>query len=79
MNTVTSTQADRIAARTAKIVATMRAEADALEAAGGPSDVLDPTYPSITRASAVEDIRRTADSRERAGARAKVGAKIGRA
>lgn len=65
MNTVTSTQADRIAARTAQIVANMRAEADRLEAAGQ------------TDLAAAQ--RRLADSRERAGARAKVGARIGRA
>lgn len=65
MNTVTSTQADRMAARTAQIVATMRADADAAEASG-----------DFAGAKALRDL---ADSRERAGARAKVGARIGQA
>lgn len=65
MNTVTATQAERIAARTAQIVANMRRDADAAEAKG-----------DIEGATA---LRRLADSRERAGARAKVGARIGQA
>ena len=65
MNTVTSTQVDRIAARTAQIVANMRADADAAEAKG------------VTKGT--QALRDLADSRERAGARAKVGARIGRA
>lgn len=65
MNTVTATQAERIAARTARIVAEMRQNADAAECAG---DI---------EGAAV--LRRLADSRERAGARAKVGARIGQA
>lgn len=65
MSTVTSTQAARIAARTAQTVANMRADADAAEARG-----------DVEGANA---LRRMADSRERAGARAKVGARIGRA
>ena len=65
MNTVTSTQADRIAARTAQIVANMRAEADAAEAKG-----------NLKGAQALRDL---ADSRERAGSRARVGARIGQA
>ncbi|MBN0040194.1 hypothetical protein JN535_08445 [Cellulosimicrobium cellulans] len=62
---MTSTQADRIAARTAAIVKKMRADADAAEAKGD-------------HAGAAA-LRTLADSRERAGARAKVGARIGRA
>lgn len=65
MERVTSTQAERIAARTANIVANMRAEADALESRG---DV------ALAQAQ-----RALADSRERAGSRARVGARIGRA
>lgn len=65
MNTVTSTQADRIAARTAQIVANMRRDADVAEANGDHAG-----------AKALRDL---ADSRERAGARAKVGARIGQA
>lgn len=65
MNTVTATQADRIAARTAQVVAKMRRDADAAEAKGD-------------HAGATA-LRTLADSRERAGARAKVGARIGRA
>ena len=65
MNRVTQTQADRIAARTAQIVSKMRADADDAQARG---DI-----------DAAEALRRIADSRERAGARAKVGARIGRA
>lgn len=65
MNTVTQTQADRIAARTAQIVSNMRRDADAAEAKG---DI-----------AGAEVLRTLADSRERAGARAKVGARIGRA
>lgn len=65
MNTITSTQADRIAARTAQTVANMRTDADKAEARG-----------DIEGATA---LRQIADSRERAGARAKVGARIGRA
>lgn len=64
-STVTQTQADRIAARTAQVVSKMRADADAAEARG-----------DLKGATA---LRTLADSRERAGARAKVGARIGRA
>ncbi|GAA1992732.1 hypothetical protein GCM10009718_33050 [Isoptericola halotolerans] len=76
MSTVTSTQAGRISARTAQVVANMRAEADALEAAGAPDDVI--SF-GMTRAEVVRSQRETADSRERAGGRATVGARIGRA
>ncbi len=62
MSTVTATQADRVAARTAATVARMRTDADAAEARG-----------DITGATA---LRTLADSRERAGARVRVGAKI---
>ncbi|MBO9555571.1 hypothetical protein [Cellulomonas sp.] len=61
---VTQTQAARVAARTAEVVARMRAEADAAEARG---DLL-----------GAESLRRTADSRERAGARVRPGARIAR-
>jgi len=64
MSTVTSTQAERIAARTAAGVAKMRQDADAAQARG-----------NIEGAKALRDL---ADSRERAGARAKTGARIGR-
>lgn len=64
MSTVTQAQADRIAAHTARIVANIRKDADTLEANGDHE----------TAAT----LRRQADSRERAGSRAKVGAKIGR-
>ncbi len=65
MTNMTQTQADRIADRTAHIVATMRTQADALEASG-----------DINSAQAM---RTLADSRERAGAHARAGARIGRA
>jgi hypothetical protein len=65
MTTMTSTQADRIHARTAQIVARMRADADAAEKAG-----------NLSGAQALRDI---ADSRERAGMRARAGAHIGQA
>lgn len=65
MTTMTQAQADRIHERTAKVVANMRAEADAAEARG-----------DLTGALA---LRRIADSRERAGNRAHAGARIGRA
>lgn len=65
MSTMTSTQADRIHARTAEIVANMRRDADAAEAAG-----------NLEGATALRTI---ADSRERAGNRARAGARIGRA
>jgi len=65
MTNMTQTQADRIIERTARIVADMRAEADAAEARGN--------------IEAAEAGRRIADSRERAGMRAHVGARIGRA
>lgn len=64
MSTMTKTQADRIVARTATIVARMRADANALEARG--------------ERTAADAIRRVADSRERAGMRAREGARIGR-
>lgn len=60
--TVTAAQAERIAARTAAIVANMRRDADAAEARG-----------DLKGATA---LRTLADSRERAGARAHVGARI---
>ena len=65
MSTMTQTQADRIHARTAQIVATMRADADAAEARG-----------DITGANA---LRTLADSRERAGMRGHAGAHVGQA
>lgn len=82
MNTLTTDQAARIAARTAQIVADLRAEADALEAAGDASDVLrnggQYDY-STRRRDAVAALRDLANSRERAGGRAVPGARIGRA
>lgn len=60
--TVTATQADRVAARTAATVARMRDEANAAEAAG-----------NVEGAAA---LRALADSRERAGARVRTGARI---
>jgi hypothetical protein len=65
MTTMTQTQADRIHETTARVVATMRAEADAAEARGD--------------LAGAQAIRRIADSRERAGNRAHAGARIGRA
>lgn len=62
---VTRPQADRIAARTAQVVANMRAEVDRL--------IIDGQHEEAMALAAF------ADSRERAGARAKVGARIGRA
>lgn len=64
MSAMTQTQADRIHARTAAIVANMRKDADAAEAKG-----------DITGATA---LRTLADSRERATSKARAGAKIGR-
>lgn len=65
MTTMSKAQADRIHARTAAIVERMRNDADAAEARG-----------DIAGATA---LRRTADSRERAGGKAHEGAVIGRA
>lgn len=65
MRIMTQGEAERIRARTVRVVAEMRAEARDLDAAGRYED------------AAVA--RRIADSRERAGMRARVGAKIGRA
>lgn len=62
---MTQGEAERIRSQTARIVAKMRAEARDLAAAGRHDD------------AAVA--RRIADSRERAGLRARPGAKIGRA
>ena len=62
--TVTAAQAERIAARTAQVVTRMRAEADAAEAAG-----------NLSGAKALRDL---ADSRERAGAKGREGARITR-
>lgn len=65
MRIMTQVEAERIRSRTARVVAEMRAEARDLDAAGRHDD------------AAVA--RRIADSRERAGMRARAGAKIGRA
>lgn len=65
MSTITEAQAQRIAQRTASLVAKMRDDADAAEARGD--------------LEGATSLRQIADSRERAGARARVGAKIGRA
>ena len=65
MTNMTQTQADRIIERTARIVADMRSQADVAATQG------------LWLIAA--DLRRTADSRERAGMRAHVGARIGRA
>lgn len=62
MSTVTAATAARVADRTAVIVAKFRADADAAEKAG-----------DLTGAAA---LRTLADSRERAGARVRVGANI---
>ena len=59
---MTQTQADRIHARTERIVSAMRTDADTAEARG-----------DLKGATA---LRTLADSRERAGQRARVGAKI---
>jgi len=60
--TVTSSTADRVAATTARVVAQMRADAAGAEQRG-----------DVEGAAA---LRMLADSRERAGARVRVGAKI---
>jgi len=65
MRTMTQGEAERIRSQTARVVAEMRAEARDLDAAGRHDD------------AAVA--HRIADSRERAGRRARPGAKIGRA
>ena len=65
MGAVTSTQADRILARTAGIVARMRADADAADRKG------DHATAALWRG--------TADSRERATANVRVGQRIGQA
>lgn len=62
---MTAEQAERIHARTARIVARMRRDADDAEAVG-----------DVAGATA---LRRFADSRERAGAKAREGALIGKA
>lgn len=61
---MTQGQAQRIHARTAVVVANMRAEADVLESRG-----------DVKGAAA---LRMVAESRERAGMRAREGARIGR-
>ena len=79
MRTMTAEQANRIRTRTAEAVARMRAEADALERAGAPDDIIAEGFGiKVTRAQAVADARRNADRRERAGLRARAGAKVGR-
>lgn len=65
MRTMTEVEAQRIRAGTVHVVAKMRAEARDLDAAGHHG------HAAVTR--------RIADSRERAGLRARAGAKIGRA
>lgn len=65
MDMVTDGQAARIAERTARIVATWRANADEMERRGRTDDA--------------RAMRALADSRERAGSLARVGARIGRA
>lgn len=60
--TVTTAQAERVAARTAAIVERMRADADAAEAKGD------------TKGAAA--LRQIADSRERAGAKVRTGARV---
>lgn len=80
MQTMTAAQADRIRTRTAEAVARIRAEADKLERAGAPDDVVAEGFGiKVTRAQAVADARRNADARERAGMRAHAGARVGRA
>lgn len=80
MQIMTAAQADRIRTRTAEAVARMRAEADALERAGAPDDVVAEGFGiKVTRAQAVADARLNADRRERAGMRARAGARVGRA
>lgn len=75
MRTVTTTQARRTAANTTAVVSNMTAKADALEAAGAPTDIVDTTW-NITRAEAVAALRTLAVSRAQAGARVRVGAKV---
>lgn len=75
MSTVTTTQARRTNAVAKITAATRRAEADALEAAGAPSDIIDATW-NITRAEGVASLRTLADSLERAASRVRVGARV---
>lgn len=79
MRTMTATEAARIRNRAAAAVARKHAEADALEAAGAPEDILDPEWPHITRAQGVAALRANAESLARAASRARSGARIGRA
>lgn len=65
MRTMTQADADRIHAHTAEVVANLRAQADAADAAGN--------------AAGAASLRRLADSRERATLRAHAGTRIGQA
>lgn len=77
---VTRAEARDIHVTTAQAVAEMRAEADAIEAAGAPEDVVAEGYGmTITRAEAVATKRRIADSRERAGMRVQAGMRVRKA
>lgn len=75
MSTVTTRQARRVAANTTVVVDNMTAKADALEAAGAPTDIVDTTW-NVTRAEAVAALRTLAVSRAQAGARVRPGAKV---
>ena len=78
MRTVTTAQARRTAANTTVVVDNMTAKADALEAAGSPTDIVDTTW-NVTRAEAVAALRTLAVSRAQAGARVRPGARVRRA
>lgn len=65
MRTMTQADANRIHEHTATLVANLRAQADAAEAAGNETGAA--------------SLRRLADSRERATLRARAGARIGQA
>lgn len=75
MRTITATQARRTAANTTVVVSNMTAKADALEAAGAPTDIVDATW-NITRAEAVAALRTLAVSRAQAGSSVRTGAKV---
>jgi len=65
MDIMTTAQAERVAQRTAQVVARMRSDADEAERRGDHNGA--------------QAMRELADSRERAGRRAHAGARIGRA
>lgn len=74
---VTAAQAERTARRTAETVERLSAEADTLEAAGAPEDVVAEGWGlTITRAQAVADLRERAERFAAAAARVRPGARV---